>query len=85
MQHKIFPPLLDQSSYSFPDIHEAIKFRKGLVAIGGDLSKKRLLSAYQKGIFPWFNEGDPICWWTLSPRMVLFPEQLHIEIGRAHV
>ncbi|MEI6695173.1 MAG: leucyl/phenylalanyl-tRNA--protein transferase [Bacteroidota bacterium] len=45
----------------------------GLLAIGGDLSPERLLLAYSNGIFPWFNEGDPILWWSLNPRLLLFP------------
>lgn len=72
-----FPPLLGKSLI-FPDINEALTYRQGLVAIGGDLSTERLLAAYNRGIFPWFSEGDPICWWALSPRMVLFPEKLHV-------
>lgn len=47
----------------------------GLLAIGGDLSSERLLLAYSQGIFPWFNEGDPILWWSLNPRLILFPVQ----------
>ncbi len=77
MYHREFPPLLSERPV-FPNIDEAIAYRDGLVAIGGDLSKKRLLSAYQQGIFPWFSEHEPICWWATAPRMVLFPEQLHI-------
>jgi leucyl/phenylalanyl-tRNA--protein transferase len=46
----------------------------GLLAIGGDLSPERLLLAYANGIFPWFNEGDPLLWWSLNPRLILFPE-----------
>ena len=51
----------------------------GLLAVGGDLSTERLLLAYRSGIFPWFNEGDPILWWSPDPRMVLFPEKLKIS------
>ena len=50
----------------------------GLLAIGGDLSEERLLSAYRKGIFPWY-EGSHILWWCPDPRFVLFPENLHIS------
>ena len=50
----------------------------GLLAIGGDLSPVRLLIAYSQGIFPWFSEGDPILWWSPSPRLVLFPEEYHL-------
>lgn len=51
----------------------------GILAIGGDLSPERLLLAYQQGIFPWFNEDDFIIWWSLDPRMVLFPADLKIS------
>ncbi len=50
----------------------------GLLAVGGDLSVPRLLSAYRSGIFPWYNEGDPILWWSPDPRLVLYPDELHI-------
>ena len=51
----------------------------GLLAIGGDLSIERLLLAYRNGIFPWYNEGEPICWWCPDPRFVLFPGELKIS------
>ncbi len=51
----------------------------GLLAIGGDLSVPRLISAYKSGIFPWYNEGEPILWWSPDPRLVLYPEELHIS------
>lgn len=51
----------------------------GFLAIGGDLGPKRLLEAYKRGIFPWFNEDEPICWWSPDPRCVLFPAKLHIS------
>ena len=47
----------------------------GLLAIGGDLSPERLLEAYKNGVFPWYSNGDPIMWWSLNPRMLLFPEE----------
>jgi len=47
----------------------------GLLAIGGDLSPRWLIKAYAAGIFPWYNEGSPVLWWTPDPRMVLFPEE----------
>ena len=52
---------------------------EGIIAIGGDLSPQRLLSAYAGGIFPWFNEDDPILWWSPDPRLVLFPGKLHVS------
>lgn len=51
----------------------------GLLAVGGDLSAERLLIAYQNGIFPWFGPHDPILWWSPNPRLVLYPEQLHVS------
>ena len=57
--------------YIFPDTE--LSEPNGLLAIGGDLSKGRLIEAYSKGIFPWYSEGQPIMWWSPNPRMVLFP------------
>jgi leucyl/phenylalanyl-tRNA---protein transferase len=51
---------------------------EGIIAIGGDLSPKRLLLAYSMGIFPWYNDEEPILWWSPDPRMVLFPNDLKI-------
>ncbi len=48
---------------------------EGLLAVGGDLSVSRLLLAYQNGIFPWYDEDEPILWWSPDPRMVFFPER----------
>lgn len=62
---------------SFPPADEASE--EGLVAIGGDLSPQRLLSAYKNGIFPWYNEDEPILWWSPNPRFVLFPDKLKIS------
>ncbi len=61
----------------FPPVHLAN--RDGLLAIGGDLSFERLLLAYRSGIFPWYNEGEPIIWYSPDPRMVLFPDQLKVS------
>ncbi|MEP6616723.1 MAG: leucyl/phenylalanyl-tRNA--protein transferase [Ginsengibacter sp.] len=51
----------------------------GLLAIGGDLSSETLILAYRQGIFPWYNEHEPICWWYPDPRFVLFPNELKIS------
>ncbi len=51
--------------------------RDGLLAVGGDLSPRRLLRAYGRGIFPWYGEGEPILWWSPAPRFVLFPAEFH--------
>jgi leucyl/phenylalanyl-tRNA--protein transferase len=60
----------------FPPVEMADE--DGLLAIGGDLSTERLLRAYRSGIFPWYNEGEPIVWWSPNPRFVLFPEKLRV-------
>jgi leucyl/phenylalanyl-tRNA--protein transferase len=62
---------------NFPDPSTADS--DGLVAIGGDLSTERLLFAYKMGIFPWYNEDEPILWWSPDPRCVLFPDKLKIS------
>jgi len=56
----------------------------GLLAVGGDLRPERLIAAYCEGIFPWYGEGEPILWWFISPRLVLYPAELHIarRLGR---
>jgi leucyl/phenylalanyl-tRNA--protein transferase len=63
----------------FPDTSAALTEPNGLLAVGGDLSPARLLSAYRRGIFPWFEEPQPVLWWSPDPRSVLFPEELHIS------
>jgi leucyl/phenylalanyl-tRNA--protein transferase len=71
-------PWLEASS-DFPDAASALDDPNGLVAAGGALSPEWLLAAYQRGIFPWFNEGDPILWWSPDPRLVLFPREIRIH------
>lgn len=51
----------------------------GLLAVGGDLSQKRLLLAYSMGIFPWYSEAEPILWWSPDPRLVLYPKELYVS------
>lgn len=63
----------------FPLVTQALNDPNGLLAIGGDLSSTRLLSAYRQGIFPWFSENEPILWWSPNPRMILFPDKLKIS------
>ena len=63
----------------FPEVDEAMREPNGLLAAGGDLSPQRLLDAYRHGIFPWYDESDPILWWCPDPRLVLFPENLKIS------
>ncbi|MCW3127701.1 MAG: leucyl/phenylalanyl-tRNA--protein transferase [Bacteroidetes bacterium] len=64
-------------SLAFPD--PSLADDDGWLAIGGDLSPERLLLAYQNGIFPWFSEGDPICWYSPHARFVLFADEVHIS------
>ncbi len=68
--------LLDKRDIHFPPVDLARS--DGLLAVGGDLCPKRLILAYSKGIFPWYNQGEPILWWSPDPRLVLFPEELHV-------
>lgn len=63
----------------FPPVEQALDSPNGLLAAGGDLSVARLVDAYSRGIFPWFNEGDPILWWSPDPRMVLATGQFHVS------
>lgn len=62
---------------AFPSPH--LTDESGLLAIGGDLSVERLLLAYKNGIFPWFDDSQPILWWSPDPRMVLFPDELKVS------
>lgn len=61
----------------FPNVETANT--NGVIAIGGDLSSERLLLAYKSGIFPWYNEGEPIIWYSPDSRMILYPERLKIS------
>jgi len=63
----------------FPPAQHALREPNGLLAAGADLSPQRLLQAYRAGIFPWFAPGQPILWWSPDPRMVLFPQELHVS------
>ena len=70
---------LSPYNHSFPPAENALEDPNGLLAAGGDLSEKRLLAAYQQGIFPWYEEGQPILWWCPNPRAVIFPAQVKIS------
>ena len=67
--------MLDDTT--FPSVSEA--FEDGLLAAGGDLSSTRLLNAYRRGIFPWFNKHDPILWWSPDPRLVLWTDKVKVS------
>ena len=61
----------------FPPVSQADE--DGILAISGNITLPRLIAAYQKGIFPWYNEGEPVLWWYPNPRCVLFPEKLKVS------
>ncbi len=61
----------------FPPVHRACTQPDGLLAAGGDLSTQRLLAAYRRGIFPWYEEGQPVLWWSPNPRTVFVPKDVH--------
>jgi leucyl/phenylalanyl-tRNA--protein transferase len=63
----------------FPDINDALDDPNGLLAAGGDLSPERLLHAYRRGIFPWYEDDQPILWWSPAPRTVLYPEEFRLS------
>lgn len=67
-----------QKATFFPAVETALADPNGLLAMGGDLSAERLLDAYRHGIFPWFNPGEPILWWSPDPRMVLVPGEIRV-------
>ena len=71
--------LLGEDPEVFPPLEAALSEPEGLIAVGGDLSEARLLAAYRRGIFPWFEEPDPILWWAPDPRAVIFPSELHLS------
>ena len=70
------PRLPDQE---FPPIESALDDPDGLLAVGGCLTSQRIINAYRQGIFPWYSPGQPILWWSPNPRLVLYPQKLHIS------
>lgn len=70
---------LTRDSLTFPPLTKALQEPNGLLAAGGDLSPGRLVQAYRHGCFPWFQDGQPILWWSPDPRTVLFPDELHVS------
>jgi len=63
----------------FPPCEHALSEPDGLLAAGGDLRPERLINAYRQGIFPWYQSGQPILWWSPDPRAVLFPDAIRIS------
>ena len=72
-------PWLDSEQPWFPPLNEALEEPDGLLAAGGDLSPAWLLSAYGRGVFPWYEAGQPILWWSPDPRLVLFPDKIRVS------
>jgi len=77
MQLTLLDP--DNPTQAFPPLYLALREPDGLLAVGGCLSTERLLNAYQRGIFPWYNPDEPILWWSPDPRLVLFPDKLIVS------
>ena len=65
---------LPASQFIFPDPIEVDPEGEGLICVGADLSPSTLYAAYTHGLFPWFSEGDPICWWCPEPRCLIIPQ-----------
>jgi len=76
---------LQRDSLDFPPLNKALREPNGLLAAGGDLRPERLIQAYRHGCFPWFQDGQPILWWSPDPRTVLLPDALHISRSLAKV
>jgi len=74
-------PYLNPHILDFPNLTSALKEPNGLLAAGGSLSKDWLLEAYSRGIFPWYEDGQPILWWSPDPRLILIPE--HFRASRS--
>lgn len=72
-------PWLGPNPSLFPPLEQALKYPNGLLAAGGDLSPIRLVNAYARGIFPWYEEGQDILWWSPDPRTVVAPQDIHIS------
>jgi leucyl/phenylalanyl-tRNA--protein transferase len=69
----------DSPDDNFPPVADALTQPDGLLCFGGDLGTDRILNAYKRGIFPWYSEGQPIMWWSPSPRCVIYPNELIIR------
>jgi leucyl/phenylalanyl-tRNA---protein transferase len=72
-------PWLSAENNNFPPTSTALSEPNGLLAVGGDLNPSRLINAYHLGIFPWFDELQPLLWWSPDPRSVIIPENIHIS------
>ncbi len=72
-------PWIESDEAGFPPVEQALTEPNGLLAAGGDLHADRLLDAYRRGIFPWYESGQPILWWSPDPRLVLQPQDLKVS------
>lgn len=70
---------LNRDDFTFPPLQRALRDPNGLLAVGGDLSPERLIAAYRHGCFPWYEEGQPILWWSPDPRMVVPPAEVRVS------
>lgn len=77
MRLKVLDPF--SPNQAFPDLEYALDEPNGLLAVGGCLSPQRIVNAYRQGVFPWYNPGEPILWWSPNPRLVLFPDKLIVS------
>lgn len=75
----------DDALTPFPDVDTALKEPDGLLMAGGNLSPRRLLTAYRAGVFPWYEAGEPILWWSPDPRCVIWPEDIRVTRSLAKV
>jgi len=75
----MIPILSPDPESPFPPTDQALENPRGLLAVGGDLSPARLVSAYRQGIFPWYSDEQPILWWSPAPRCVLYPQAVHVS------
>ncbi|WP_256473890.1 leucyl/phenylalanyl-tRNA--protein transferase [Microbulbifer okhotskensis] len=72
---------LDHTNIGFPSTENALEDPNGLLAAGGDLTPEWLVAAYQRGVFPWYSDDQPILWWSPSPRCVVIPQEF--RVGRS--
>ena len=70
---------LEDNNYSFPDVEHALLDPNGLLAASLTLTPELVVDAYERGIFPWYSEDQPVLWWSPDPRCVLYPDQFHIS------
>jgi len=68
----------DDDQTPFPSVSSALNEPNGLLMAGGNLSPRRLQAAYRAGVFPWFEEGEPILWWSPDPRCVIWPSEIRV-------